>query len=216
MDYVEAAKKHKEATSDFINQSLQLLKEKPHEITTGCSDLGKLIKKRGNAVIWESYKLSAYVRLTPYPEMVLSGKCSPEHDTGQMIAEYLADRFRNFVVIIFTDTRCFFATKRDEIEDFPDIQEMGEQAVISEIRSFAKRSFSERLGKEYLKMDCNGLWEEFYETQYLSQRKNLKLFHRDIPKYMFKKAGMKIEESFYKKVTSKLRNNQTLDDYIEK
>jgi len=80
-EYIEAANHHIDSTPEFVEKALLLMKSKPHEITTGSSSLGKIIKTRANQVLREIHLLSAYVRLKPYHEMVLVGSCKPEHNT---------------------------------------------------------------------------------------------------------------------------------------
>ena len=213
-EYVEAALKHKDVDNKFIKESLCLLRTNSYEITTGCSDLGKLIKKRGNAVIRESYKLSAYVRLKPFAEMILLGNCFPEHNTGDMIAKYVSHRFQKFLILIFTNKDYHIATERAEITNLPDFSGKSTDDIIKNVRAFVSECHTERLSDDYLAMNTDDLWEVFYETQYLSQRKNLKLYHKDIPKYMFEKANMKIEKDFYDKTNNKHRKNKTLDKFV--
>ena len=215
LDYVEAAKRHKDTTKIFFEKAISLLQNNPYEITSGCSELGSLVKKRGNAVISESYKLSAYVRLTPLSEMILFGSCLPEHNTGSMIAEYITKRYHNFLILIFTDKDFHLATERVDISELPTFSGKTNEEIIEKIRNFAVSIFDDRLDEKYLLLNADDLWEVFYETQFLSQRENLKLYHRAIPKYMFNKAGMSIEEEFFKKVTNKNKQNTTLDKYIE-
>lgn len=213
-DYFEAAKKHKDSTESFIIRSFKLLQTSPHEITTGCSELGNLIKKRGNAVIWESYKLSAYIRLIPFREMLLVGSCSPEHDTGELIAAYLSKRFHNFVILIFTDQHHYIKTERVDIKEFPTFQEPNKEAIIANLRTFLDEKIEDCLDEQYLLSNSDDLWEVFYESQYLSQRQNIKLYRRDVPKYMYNKAGMLIEEKFYDKIANKTKRNKKLDNFL--
>jgi hypothetical protein len=41
--------------------------------------------------------------------------------------------------------------------------------------------------------DCEKLWSEFYDSQYIKQRKNHRLFHHWIPKSLKKVKGLKKE-----------------------
>lgn len=166
--------------------------------------------------MWESYKLAAYIRLTPYAEMLLVGSCSPEHNSGDLIANYISKRFRKFVILVFTCENFHIQTERKEIKEFPKFQRKSEEEITNGLRCFLAERIEERLDEQYLLLDSDDLWEVFYASQYLSQRQNLKLYHRDIPKYMYRKANMKIEEDFYTKVTDKHKNNQKLDKFLSK
>ena len=100
-EYLEAANHHNDSTPEFIEKALLRAKTKPYEITTGCSKLGKLVKKRANQVLREIHLLSAYMRLKPYPEMVLTGSCKPEHNIVYYIAKSIAKRFDQFIIVVF-------------------------------------------------------------------------------------------------------------------
>jgi len=213
VEYVEAARRHKDSTPEFIEQAYELMKSSPHEITTGVSELGKLIQKRSNAVLFEVYKLGCYVRLTPYPEMILIGEVEPEHDSGYLIAFWLADRFRKFIVLIFTSNGYNAITKRTDLQSIPKFTGDKER-IITQIREFASNSYNDRLHEDFIQLDGDKLWKDYYETQFLSQRLNLKAYHRDIPKYMFKKAGMEIEREFFDIVTDKHKKNRKLDEFL--
>lgn len=211
---IEAARRHKDSSEDFIQKAYNLMQKYPHEITTGVSELGKIIKKRANAVEFEIYKLGCYVRLEPYPEMVLVGDIEPEHRTGDLVAEWLAKRFKQFIMVIFTEDDYYVATKRDEVKTIPNY-EGNKKEIVTQIRNLASRAYDSRLDEDFIQLNGDELWKEYYKTQYLSQRLNLKAYHRDIPKYMFNKAKMNIEKEFFDQVTDTTRKNKTLDDFYQ-
>jgi len=214
-EYFQAACLNVSSTEDFIIKAYELLQLKPHEITTGCSSFGKLIKKRANAVLREIHHLSAYLRLRPFPEMLLIGKCKPEHKTGLMIAKSLARRFNNFVILVITPNDHYLATERKDIS-IPVIKESSEESLIQIVREFVGRIIEERLPEDFLLDDGDFLWEQYYETQFLEQRLNTKLFHRFIPKYVMKKAHMDIERKFYEQVIERPEEKRTLDSFFKK
>jgi hypothetical protein len=215
-EYFHAACFHINTTADFILKANDLLQSKPHEITTGCTAFGKQIKIRANAVLREIHHLSAYIRLKPFPEMLLVGKCQPEHKTGDFVAKSLARRFRQFVILIITPNSKYIATKRRDIPSFPDIKELDEESLIEQIRNFIEKNITERIPEEFLLKDGDYLWEQYYETQFLEQRLNTRLFHKFIPKYVMKRANMEIEENFYEDVLKKPEEKKTLDSFFKK
>ena len=92
--------------------------------------------------------------------------------------------------MIFTDKDFHLTTKRTDISEFPAFTGKTNKEIIEKVRNFAISIFDDSFDEKYLLLNADDLWEVFYETQYLSQRWNLKLFHREIPKYLFDKAGI--------------------------
>ena len=214
-EYVHTAIAHIDSTNDFIKKASNLLLHKPYEITTGCTEFGRLIKKRANAVLREVRLLASFMRMKPYPEMLLVGKCEIEHHTGQLIAYSLSRRFDMFVVLVFVEDNFYLATERKDISKFPDLEFTNESEVVRNIREFLGNCFEERLAPDLVREDGDLLWEKYYETQFLEQRINVKQFRRFIPKYVMKKANMKVESEFYKKAVANSKNNKILEDFLD-
>jgi len=215
-EYLEAATLHNDSTPEFIEKALQLAKVKPYEITAGYSVLGKEIKKRANQVLREIHLVSAYMRLKPYREMILVGCCKPEHDVSYLIAKSIAKRFDKFIIVVFTQNNFAIVSNRRDIPEFPSFQGSSRDAIIGSVRAFASLNIDERLPKDVVIEEGDDLWKIYYETQFLEQRLNPKLFHKFIPKYALEKAEMKIERKFLSKVYEKNKKSSNLDDYFEK
>lgn len=214
-EYVRAASLHKDSSEEFMIRARDLLEKNPHEITTGCSEFGSLIKKRARAVLREIHQLSAYTRLKPYPELLLVGRCKTDHKTGLSIAKSLSKRFRGFIILILTPEGCFLSTLRKDLPLFPEFKGESEE-VIEKVRDFISRFCNLRISKNLLLEDGDFLWEKYYETQFLEQRLNTRLFRKFIPKYALEKANMRIEKEFYEKKVEKPKEKKTLDDFIMK
>ncbi|NPD87265.1 MAG: DUF4130 domain-containing protein [Asgard group archaeon] len=215
-EYFQAACLHTKTTEDFIIKANELYRSNPHEITTGCTIFGKLIKRRANSVLREIHHLSAYIRLKPFPEMLLVGKCRPDHKTGHLIAKSLARRFGNFIIVVITPSNNYLATERLDIANIPEFKEHNKKNLIDQVREFADKTLTERIPEEFLLDDGDFLWEQYYETQFLEQRLNTRLFHRFIPKYVMKKANMDIEKKFSEEVLEKPEETKTLDSFFKK
>ncbi len=214
-EYVEAAKYHKDTTVDFIEKALLLMKSQPYEITTGCSVFGKQIKKRANQVLREIHLLSAYLRLQPYQEMILVGSCKPEHNSVYFIAKTIAKRFDQFIIVIFSSSDFAVVSNRRDIPHFPNFSGSSREDIINSVRDFAARNITQKLPEDLILDEGDLLWEKYYETQFLEQRLNPKLFHKFIPKYAIEKAEMKIEGKFLKKIEHQSKKEcSTLDSFL--
>ncbi len=190
------------------------MKSKPHEITTGCSSFGDQIKKRANQVLREIHLLSAYLRLKPYPEMVLMGSCKPEHNTVYFVGKSVAKRFDQFIIMIFAENNFAIVSNRRDIPSFPDFEGSSREEIIKHVREFAATNVVQRLPEDIILKEGDFLWEEYYETQFLEQRLNPKLFHKFIPKYVLDKTEMKIESKFIEKIAKKSKKGTTLDSFL--
>ena len=100
--------------------------------------------------------------------------------------------------------------------NIPELKEQNEKILIDQIREFTDKTLTERLPVEFLLENGDFLWEQYYETQFLEQRLNTRLFHRFIPKYVMKKANMDIEKKFYEDVLEKPEETRTLDSFFKK
>jgi len=214
-EYVRAANLHRDSTDEFMKKAIALLEKNPHEITTGCSEFGSLVKKRAKAVLREIHLLSAYTRLKPYPELLLVGRCRTDHNTGFSIAKSLSRRFKGFIILLLTPENHFLATVRKDIPAFPEFEGESEE-IIETIRDFITKFCNVRLSNDILLEEGDFLWEKYYETQFLEQRLNTRLFRKFIPKYVTENANMKIEKEFYKKAMEKRNEKKTLDDFFKK
>ena len=214
-EYVRAANLHRDSTDEFMRKTRDLLEKTPHEITTGCSEFGSLVKKRANAVLREIHLLTAYTRLKPYPELLLVGRCRTDHNTGPSIAKSLSRRFKGFIILLLTPKKHFLATVRKDIPAFPEFEGESEE-IIKKVRDFISTFCDVRLSKDILLEEGDFLWEKYYETQFLEQRLNTRLFRKFIPKYAMEKANMKIEKEFYEKIVEKRKEKKNLDDFFKK
>jgi len=92
---------------------------------------------------------------------------------------------------------------------------MSREKIIDSVREFARANVNQRLPEEIVLEEGDFLWEKYYETQFLEQRLNPKLFHRFIPKYALEKAEMKVEKDFLNRLVKKNRGKITLDRFLE-
>ena len=213
-EYVLYSTKHIDSTNDFNKKAKGLLVDNPFEITTGCTVFGRLIKKRANAVLREIRLLASFMRMKPYPEMLLVGKCELEHHSGQFIADSLSRRFNLFVILVCVRDDYYLATEREDVTEFPDLHGNIENEIIRYTREFLANCYDVRLDPDLVREDGDLLWENYYETQFLEQRLNIKQFRRFIPKYIMKKANMKVESDFYEKSVVNSKNNRNLEDFF--
>ncbi len=212
---VKAASYHVDSTEEFNEEARVLLVSAPYEIITKCSEMGVLINKRASAVYREANQISSFVKFEPLPEMILVGECVLEHNSFPIISRWICNRLKNFIILIFTQKTFFVASNRKDIGSFPEFNGDSREEVIEHVRNFARESFDERIPEDYFIEEGELYWKEYYETQFLEQRTNLKLFHQFLPKKVLEKESLRLEREFLEKITLKNDLNHTLDDFLE-
>jgi hypothetical protein len=212
---VKTASYHADSTEEFNEEARKLLVTAPYEITTGCSEMGKMIKKRASAVFREANQVSSFTSFEPLPEMVLVGECVLEHNSIPIISRWLCNRLKNFIILIFTQKSFFVSSNRKDIGSFPEFKGNTREEIIEKVRTFAAETFDERIPEGYFIDEGETYWKEYYETQFLEQRTNLKLFHNYLPKKVLEKDNLRLEREFLEKITLKNELYHTLDEFLE-
>ena len=212
---VRVASYHAESTEEFNKGARALLESAPYEITTGCSELGTLINKRASAVYREASQISSFINFEPLPEMILVGECVLEHYSIPIISRWLCNRLKKFIILIFTQKTFFVSSNRKDLATFPEFEGNTKEEIIEQVRTFAIENFEERLPEGYLLEEGETYWKEYYETQFLEQRTNLKLYHSFLPKKVLKKENLSMEREFLEKIILKNELYHTLDDFME-
>ncbi|MHA1912597.1 MAG: DUF4130 domain-containing protein [Candidatus Kariarchaeaceae archaeon] len=212
---VRTASYHADSTDEFNEEARALLDTAPYEIITKCSEMGTLINKRASAVYREASQITSFVSFEPLPEMILMGECVMEHNSFPIISRWLCNRLKNFIILIFTQKTFFVASNRKDIGSFPEFKGETRDEIIEKVRTFAREAFEERLPSGYLIEEGELYWKEYYETQFLEQRTNLKLFHSYLSKKVLEKDNLRLEREFLEKITLQNESYHTLDDFMD-
>ena len=135
------------------------------------------------AVMAEIHRMRAFVRLAPLGEKVLYGQLEPEHDTGERVASILARRFPGSIIVLGNRKESWVALHLGR--GVHQAKGAGLRATVEHLK--------EMLGGREMSKDIDQLWKTFYHSQYIPERRNMKLFHQHMPKKSLRKAGLVVE-----------------------
>ncbi len=205
MRILDQVRLHKNSSKEFIKKAEKLAY---HDIVGSKSDLAKKIRKKAREVMGEYHRLSAFLRFEAYPEMLLFTETELVHNTSSMLMNHFTKRYSTFVIAIYTNKTLFLDSKRDEINYFRRKYETKKQALGS-IRKNLEDKIKDRINTDFWDLKY---WDTFYNSQYISARKNLKLMGHFLPSKFVKQANMKVEKNLINKEKRAIKN--TLDKYI--
>ncbi|MDG6221242.1 MAG: DUF4130 domain-containing protein, partial [Candidatus Thermoplasmatota archaeon] len=144
-------------------------------------------------------KTLSYIRLQLFKDRVLWGEVKPRHRVEDLALSFLRKRFPAFGILMKTQRGSFGVLPDGDCRHWPSEQKL--DCVLSEMASLIpeKATWWEDKG--------DGLWDTFYNSQFISSRKNLPLFHKAMPKYYLDNfPGLWVEK--------RRVENGTLDEYM--
>jgi probable DNA metabolism protein len=158
---------------------LEALKEGPDYILEKASPAGKQLHSLYKEVMREVHKSSGFIRFQPFENeknKLLVGYYEPEHQTARILLKHFSKRFKEFKIILRTPQTVYFWID-GKIKELP-------------AENFDFNLPPDQFGK---------LWETYYNTTYLPQRKNERYAMQMMPKkyWSWVKEGIKIRYSHY-------------------
>jgi probable DNA metabolism protein len=154
------------------------------------------IRKMIHSVLAEVYRMRAFVRLKPLDERVLYGYLKPKHKTGGDICRFFARR-SPFTMIVLGNS----------LESWISLCAGGRvlQGNSGSLEQ-ALEEISGILGRAEKDRDLEEVWKVYYSSQYSPERRNIKTFHRRMPRNVLDRAGLELEQNV---------NGSTLSDFFD-
>jgi probable DNA metabolism protein len=217
--YLAMAERHKRSRRDnLVKQVRKVFKENPTIIRNKMSRLARQFYHRGREVMLEVHRLNAFIRFDVYPEYLLVSEVRPEHDVIDLMFNYFRRRYPDFILALYDQRQGYVSTRRPDI-CFPNLtQERNywffprKVLGVSELRERLRPQLQELLDAENF---TGEVWERYYDSQYIKERKNIKLARKALPAKMIKKAaGGLAYEARRLDEEEKDRQKSTLLDYI--
>ncbi|MHA1278316.1 MAG: DUF4130 domain-containing protein [Candidatus Helarchaeota archaeon] len=217
--YLTMAQRHKKSQKDnLIKQVKQMLKNNPAVILNKMTKLARQFYLRGREVMMELHRLNAFVRFDIYPEYLLVSDVYPEHDIIDLMFNYFCRRYPDFVITFYDHQRGYLSTRRPNI-CFPKLKTKRNYWYfpknayqVGRIRDLLRPQLNDFLNVDHFTRE---IWECYYDSQYIQERKNVSLVRKALPAKMIKKSagglayeGQRIAEE------EKNRQKNTLLDYI--
>ncbi|HUY00666.1 MAG TPA: DUF4130 domain-containing protein [Candidatus Deferrimicrobium sp.] len=191
--FLELASRHKKSLrDDLIPKVKKVLGENPSIIYNKLTKLARQFYIRGREVLGELHRLNAFIRFEVYPEYLLVSEIRPEHDIIDLMFNYFHRRYPDFIILLTEQYQGNISTKRPNIH-FSTLKQKRNywyfprhSYTLQDLRELIQPQLMELFDVEDFTSE---LWERYYDSQYIKERKNIKLARKALPKKMIKKAG---------------------------
>lgn len=166
-----------------------------HDLNTSAdSEIVKIRRKVGE-VRSEIHRMRGFVRFNSINDKILFGYMKPEHKIGRLVTDIFARRFQKNLIILGNDHRVWASYYSDNFyKRYEDSRSLDE--IIEKVKLLIESDEE---------VDIEKIWQVYYESQYIKERENHKLFYKNMPKKHLKSTGNNIELRL---------NTKTLDEYI--
>lgn len=139
------------------------------------------IKKMVAAVVAETHRMKAFVRLRPLGPGILCGYLNPRHRIGERICDHFARRNPGAVIILGNGRETWIGLDRDG--------KVWREHGAGMAETLDRMGLSLACGAEC--QDTERLWKAYYESQYVPERKNVSLFRRRMPERDLRSSGLR-------------------------
>lgn len=192
-DFMKFLRKHKDCTQSILDKAHDLTAE---ELETVVDDDKIKIRKMVRSVRNEIHKMRGFVRMKSLNEKVMYGYMDPVHDVGFDVANLLAKRFPGTIIVLGNSSISWVSIfTGDEIKKRTENN-------LKETLDRLENIYSTERDED----DREEVWDTYYKSQYAPERKNKKLFNKNMPKKYLKSAGNKTEKKF---------KSYSLMDYVD-
>lgn len=158
------------------------------------------IRKMIYSVRTEIHRMKGFVRLKPLGAHVLYGFLKPRHRIGGYLAERFARRNPGTIVILGNGSESWISL----ILDGKAIN--GHDGCIAKSLEVIKSALNcSGLNRSDEREEVEAIWKAYYASQYCRERKDIRAFHRRMPKDAMDSAGLTIERN---------ENGATLYDFF--
>ncbi|MFZ3148687.1 MAG: DUF4130 domain-containing protein [Methanothrix sp.] len=158
------------------------------------------IKKMVYAVMGETHRMKAFVRLQPMGTQVLYGSLKPRHRIGKHICDHFARRNPGMIVVLGNMRESWISLCRDG-----RIWRDHGRGLNESLEKLKRILHDIEKETDQQVQDVEGLWQVYYDSQYCPERKNLAAFHRHMPRRDQQAAGLRLVQN---------RKNITLEDFL--
>jgi len=167
-----------------------------HEMNTSAESEILKIRRKVGEVRSEIHRMRGFIRFNSINDKILFGYMKPEHKIGRLVTDIFAKRFQKHIVILGNEHKVWVSYyANNSYKRYEDSRSLNE--IIKEVKSLIESDNEVNIAK---------IWEVYYDSQYIKERENHKLFYKNMPKKHLKSSGNNIELRL---------NTTTLDKYIE-
>ena len=154
------------------------------------------IRKMVRSVLAEIYRMRAFVRLKPLDDRVLYGYLKPRHKTGGDICRFFARRSPFTIIVLGNSLESWMSLCAGGRMLQGNSGSLGH--ILEEISGV--------LGRAEKDEDLEEVWKVYYSSQYSPERRNIKAFHRRMPRDVLNRVDLEQEQNM---------NGLTLSDFFD-
>ncbi|MBW3003275.1 DUF4130 domain-containing protein [Candidatus Woesearchaeota archaeon] len=179
----------------FTQKLLDTVKSQPLDLVENKATAeSKHLYSLHRQVAGDFQRCRAFARLEISKHGIIYGKVQPEHRVEDLVAEWFVSRFPLFIIVLQSRRGTFIMSKDSELkivkEDIKTIvndleQTLPENPLLSSLIEFDEQS-----------------WENLYDSNFIKQRKNTKLFLKNIPKKYHQIESLALERRKFMKCLS--------------
>jgi hypothetical protein len=174
---------HKDCTEKHLRFAEGLTAEEL-ELTTDKRAIE--FRKMVFAVLLETQRMKGFIRLQPMGDLVLHGYLKPVHKIGSMLCDFFARRSPGTLVLLGNSAQSWASLCiEDEILRSSG---SGLERAVEEMRSILGSIEGDSSASS-----ADKIWNVYYKSQYCPERRNLRAFHRRMPKKSLSSAGLRME-----------------------
>ncbi len=219
---VKRHKDYKSSSESVQKRFLEHLKNTPElYLKTKYTISSRKFSEMTSDVGREIHYHKMFTRLQIEHPYLLSGMVQPEHLIEDLLLKFFYQRFPNYCVVLesIVKRKTFFIAPKHLKSEITQLHQLKSIEIENKVigisnlnRQKVVNLFIEIL-KDYKEkyeileegLDPEGLFKSFYGSQYISSRKNLRLFNKNMPKKYQNKKDMKVERAFL---------NKSMDEFL--
>lgn len=169
---IELTKRHVAFEQQIEDSALtQDSSEAYYKTTKEAKKLYNMARQVSNSI----HRIESFTRLDIDEKGILSARIDPEHYVEDVIAEFFAERFPMYIIVLESRRGCFIKKKNQKIAIVHNRME----SVICKLK---KELDGCDILCDLLDFDEKSIWKVFYNASNIKERKNKAYFQRSITK----------------------------------
>ncbi len=166
-----------------------------NEINTSADPEVIKIRKKIREVRLEIHRMRGFVRFDSINDKILFGYMKPENKIEKLVTDIFARRFQKHIILLGNEKKSWISYYSENFfkryEESKSLNKM-----VKDIQSLIKFDSE---------VDIDKIWQIYYESQYIKERENHRLFYKNMPRKNLKSVGNRLELRL---------NTKTLDEYL--
>ena len=208
------AQRHKKSHQNNLLSRVEKIYNKNPELIRGkVIDDAKKFHKIAREVALEFNRLKGFLHFKLFPEMVLFGEVETDHDIIDLLLNFFIKRFPEFFICLQKSDIIYLGTYRKDVS-------LNYKTYKNQYYRLKKIKLIKFL--DYLKKNCDKKinlgqftgdnWIEYYNSQYIESRKNIKLAKKTLPLKLRNQLNLEHEFNIIYKKKSSIK---PITDYFE-